>query len=283
MRDSQRLRSKTNQKTQLQAMTVLGLKRLAIDAGVAGVSGLRKDALVERIMQSGSEVASSSDLEQDDCLKVSEAGPFWLSLEWKVTPRLVERASAALGQDWHRAEKVLRLYRVDWDDSGPHAREHVRDETLPEEATNWFLRIDGTSVGWKVELGYLVPGGKFFSLLHSPDLEADQGMRHQFSGPGTSGDEVVSRSQRIDSTELSLHIEGDIALNGKTLPGAEASVDDDSVDVHAETGQFHWQAPLHNGRVIIPVVAEVSNQRLRAVISIESTIHYLEPEKTGLG
>ena len=282
MKNGKRLPLKGNRKAQLQAMTVPELRELAASSGMTGLSGLRKDALVKKIMQSSrAEHLPSHRL--DDCLKVYEVGAYWLALEWKVTPKLLERASAALGQDWHRAVKVLRLYRVDWDDSGPHAREHDRDEIIPDETTKWFLQVDGTSFGWKVELGYRVPGGKFFSLLHSPDLESDPATKHQFPKRSTPEEETPPWMQPEDSTEVSLQIEGDITLKGETVPQANVNVDDQPVEVHDQTGQFHWRAPLHNGRVIIPVVAEVSHHRLRAVISIESSIHYLEPEKTSLG
>ena len=38
--------------------------------------------------------------------------PYWLHAYWELTHRGVERARAALGQDWHAARPVLRLLQV---------------------------------------------------------------------------------------------------------------------------------------------------------------------------
>lgn len=39
-------------------------------------------------------------------------GPHWLHAFWEITPRSVLRAKAALGEEWHAAQPILRLLEV---------------------------------------------------------------------------------------------------------------------------------------------------------------------------
>lgn len=267
--------------TTLRGMTVAELRELAREQGVNGVGQLRKDVLVDELLAIHRRGPAAGEQQQGDHLSVEVAGRYWLGLDWNITQKTYARAVASLAQDWHRAERVLRVYSVDWDDSGPHARQHHHDEKVPEEATRWYVQIDGKSQGWKFEIGYLVSGGKFFSLLHSADFKVEPVRTNQFANSSRGAEELLSRSPLESTQQLTLEVDGSVMLKGKTLSGATATVDDDEVGVHAKTGQFSWSTPLQSGRVVIPVVSELGNQRIRAVLSIESSIHYLEAEKTG--
>lgn len=274
--------SNSDYSAELQSMTVSELKELARELGVSGSVSLRKSDLIKKILNSNGKNVDKSDSHRTDWLEVQEAGLYWLGLTWNVTDKLQKRAASSLGREWHRAEKVLRVYRVDWDDSGPQAREHYRDEPLPQDAKNWFIQIDGRSSGWKVELGYLAPGGKFFSLLHSANLHVDTSPQRQLTSQATTANQESLAVRSDLGKSLSLNIEGDITIKGKTTPGAATTIDDVAVNVHEKTGMFHWRAPIQNGRVVIPIVTENGSQRIRAIFSMESNVHYLDPEKTNL-
>lgn len=266
----------------LKLMTVTELKELATDLQLDSITGLRKDELIEVIVKTQAKKLLQEQDAPSDWLEVDEAGPYWLAIKWQVSEKLLKRAIASLGKDWHSARKVIRLFRVHWDDSGPHAREHYKDCLLPANAKNWFVNIEAGKTGWKLELGFLAPGGKFFSLLHSADIQIDGSQNQQFTSTASSKSHLNLSSSLSNKEELKLGIEGEISLNGSTTPGAEAVVDDDQVKVNEKTGLFSWKTPLQNGRVVIPVVSELGNQRLRAIISVEANIHYLEQEKTGI-
>lgn len=267
--------------TTLRGMTVAELRELAREQAVNGVGQLRKDELIDELLAVHRRSSAGREQQQADHLTVDVASKYWLELDWNVTQKTYARAVASLGQDWHRAERVLRVYAVDWDDSGPHARQHHHDEKVPEEATHWYVQIDGKTQGWKFELGYSVSGGKFFSLLHSADLKVEPVRTSQFANAARGAEELLSRAPLESTQQLTLEVDGSVVLKGKTVSGASVTVDDDEAGVHAKTGQFSWSTPLQSGRVVIPVVSELGNQRIRAVLSIESSIHYLEAEKTG--
>lgn len=267
---------------ELKALTVAELRDFAAELQIDSTSGLRKDELINSILKAQKRQAKDKQETSPDWLEVNEAGPHWLEVKWQVSEKLLRRAIASLGKDWHSARKILRTYKVSWDDSGPHAREHAKDYLLPNNAKNWFVNIDEGDSGWKLELGFLAPGGKFFSLLHSADIQVNTSQQQQLSPLQTPKAKFNLNSNALNKEDIKLSIEGDISFQGTTTPGANTVVDDDQVKIHEKTGNFSWNTPLQNGRVVIPVVTEIGNQRLRAIISIESNIHYLEPEKTGI-
>lgn len=273
MKRSQEALKHRDHQAELSALTVPELRSLARELGIEISNSLKKSELISRILKQSAPAKG----ETGDWLNVREVAPFWLGIEWKVSPELVRRAAAALGSAWHQSTRVLRIYRVNWDESGPHAREHLRDVPLPEEATQWFVEIDGESRGWKLELGQAGPGGKFFSLLHSHDLEVAPPAQRRHSQPSESPQQTVPSSSLTTEPEFS--VTGEVIIQGKTLPGTNISVDDEHLRVHAKTGHFHWKTPLVHGRTIVPILAESGQQRLRAIISLEANIHYLEREK----
>ncbi|WP_417847896.1 DUF4912 domain-containing protein [Thalassoglobus sp.] len=278
--EAERLR-KPDQISDLSSLTVPELRELAKSKKISGAGRLRKNELINELLAVGGTEKSRPDEEAADWLQVENFGPYWLGIEWHVSQKLQKRAAAALGRDWHRVQKVLRIYRVDWGDSGPHAREHTEDLEIPEQASRWFVQIDTQSSGWKIELGYLAPGGKFFSLLQSAAIEVASLRKGDSGVPlGASDPQPRSASRFTKPDRLFLAIEGEVSVNGTTHPGANVSVDDQTVQVHSRLGQFQRRSPLLDGRLFLPIVAEYGNQRLRAVVSIETNIHYLEAEKT---
>jgi hypothetical protein len=101
-----------------------------------------------------------------DRLVAMVRGPLWLHCVWDVTPQSVQRAQAAMGQDWHSAFPVLRLRRVDTATSG--ASESVeRDVKIHGRVKNWYLDVAEAQQNYRVELGYLSASGRFHSLARS--------------------------------------------------------------------------------------------------------------------
>src|SRR5207244_8344142 len=47
-----------------------------------------------------------------DRIVVMVRDPYWLHAYWELTHQAIQRAEAALGQDWHGATPILRLFDV---------------------------------------------------------------------------------------------------------------------------------------------------------------------------
>ena len=92
---------------------------------------------------------------------------FWLHAFWELTSASIERARAAMGQDWHLARPALRLLEVSEADGGSASERVVEDVTIHGGVSNWYLHITGPVRNYRVEIGYLAAGGRFFSISRS--------------------------------------------------------------------------------------------------------------------
>ncbi|MEX0586012.1 MAG: DUF4912 domain-containing protein [Pirellulales bacterium] len=102
-----------------------------------------------------------------DRLVVMVRDPYWLHAYWELTRASVERARAALGQDWHAARPVLRLLEVS--SRGTALVERViRDIEIHGGVNNWYIDVHNPPCTYRIEIGYRNADGKrFYSLGRS--------------------------------------------------------------------------------------------------------------------
>jgi len=93
-------------------------------------------------------------------------GPYWLHAFWEVTPRSVERAQSALGQEWHGARPVLRLLRMENGLQASPSEQVIREIEIHGGVKNWFIDIR-EAMRCRVEVGYRTAGGRFHALTRS--------------------------------------------------------------------------------------------------------------------
>lgn len=218
-----------------------------------------------------------SDSSEGDAFSVTPANHHWLRITWTLSKKTHERAVAAMGPDWHRAEPVLRLIRVTRDDSGPHARQLVDTIPLPPDCPEWFVNVPAGSDSWLVELGYLSKSNRFFSLLHSSPItmpsgpsvvtNASQNEEQGFAPFANNGDESVD-----------LHVETELVIIGCAEPTARVTIDEAVQRLDPRTGQFHWKTSLTNGRYVIPIEASTDREKQRVLLAVETNSHTLDPE-----
>jgi hypothetical protein len=93
--------------------------------------------------------------------------PYWLHAYWELSHKSVERAKAALGQYWHGARPVLRVYEVRRDATTTSARQPIRDVEIHGGVSNWYIDVQNPPKSYQLDIGYLAPGGRFFCLARS--------------------------------------------------------------------------------------------------------------------
>jgi hypothetical protein len=93
-------------------------------------------------------------------------GPYWLHAFWEVSPRSVERAQSALGQEWHGARPVLRLLRMENAVQASPSEQIVREIEVHGGVKNWFIDIR-EPMRCRVEIGYRAGSGRFHALARS--------------------------------------------------------------------------------------------------------------------
>jgi hypothetical protein len=96
-----------------------------------------------------------------DRIVVMVRDPYWLHTYWELTRHAVQRAEAALGQDWHGARPILRLLDVSARDTANSAEAVVRDIDIHGGCNNWYIDVANPPRSYRVDIGYLSRRGRF--------------------------------------------------------------------------------------------------------------------------
>jgi hypothetical protein len=119
-------------------------KNLALNAPAEAGSGSRKDRLVVLVRD-----------------------PYWLHAYWELSRQSVQRAAAAMGQDWHTARPVLRLLEVSDTGTTSTAEGVLRDIEIHGGVNNWYVDVQDPPKSFRLDIGYLANSGKFYVLARS--------------------------------------------------------------------------------------------------------------------
>lgn len=109
-----------------------------------------------------------------DRMVVMVRGPHWVHAFWEVTARSIARAQAALGQEWHAAQPVLRLLELENGLTGSPSERVIRTINVHGGVKNWFIDIR-EPIRCRIELGYATPSGRFHSLARSNAVSTPAG------------------------------------------------------------------------------------------------------------
>ncbi len=93
--------------------------------------------------------------------------PYWLHVYWELSRSTLRRAQAALGQEWHTAEPILRISEISGEDHLSASERHVRDIAIHGGVNNWFIDVSTPQRSYRVDIGYRSRKGKFYVLARS--------------------------------------------------------------------------------------------------------------------
>jgi len=102
-----------------------------------------------------------------DRIITSVRDPYWLHTYWELSRATLGRAQAAMGQEWHSARPILRLMDVTSEDTTSSAERVVRDIPIHGGVNNWYIDVSEPPRSYRVDIGYLSRGGRFFVLARS--------------------------------------------------------------------------------------------------------------------
>jgi uncharacterized protein len=105
--------------------------------------------------------------EPKDRLVVMVRDPYWLHVHWELTRQSVQRAQAAMGQRWHTAKPILRLYEVHNVGDSTTTDTCLRDVEIHGGVNNWYLDVLEPPKSYRIEIGYVATDGGFYSLTRS--------------------------------------------------------------------------------------------------------------------
>jgi hypothetical protein len=93
--------------------------------------------------------------------------PFWLHATWELTHQSVQRAEAALRQDWHGARPIIRLFDVTSTDTTSTSETPLRDIVIHAGTNNWYIDVPQPPKSFRADIGYISRRGDFFVLARS--------------------------------------------------------------------------------------------------------------------
>jgi hypothetical protein len=102
-----------------------------------------------------------------DRIVVMVRDPYWLHCYWELTRQAIQRAEAALGQEWHTSKPILRLLDVSTHGTTSTSEKTVRDIDIHGGCNNWYLDVSNPPRSFRVDIGYLSRSGRFYVLARS--------------------------------------------------------------------------------------------------------------------
>ncbi|HZT82869.1 MAG TPA: DUF4912 domain-containing protein [Gemmataceae bacterium] len=147
-----------------------------------------------------------------DRIVVMVRDPYWLHAYWELTRQAVQRAEAALGQEWHTARPILRLLDVSSHDTTSTAESIVRDIDIHGGCNNWYIDVNNPPRSYRVDIGYLARSGRFYVLARSnvvstPRAGVSDVIDENWSDIDSSkADRIYAMSAGFDPTASSLEL-----------------------------------------------------------------------------
>src|SRR5262249_23135305 len=88
--------------------------------------------------------------------------PYWLHCYLELTHEALRRPEAALGKECHAAKPILRLLDVTSRDTSNGGERIVRDIDIHGGCNNWYIDVTNPPRSFRVDVGYLSRGGRFY-------------------------------------------------------------------------------------------------------------------------
>jgi hypothetical protein len=102
-----------------------------------------------------------------DRIVVMVRDPYWLHAYWELTRQAIQRAEAALAQEWHTSRPILRLLDVGGHDTTSTSESIIRDIDIHGGCNNWYLDVSNPPRSYRIDIGYLSRSGRFYVIARS--------------------------------------------------------------------------------------------------------------------
>lgn len=257
----------------------------------------------------------AAHLERSDRLVVMVRDPYWLHAYWELSPKSIDRARAALGQRWHGAAPILRVYRM----KGEATLAHERDIAIHGGVHNWYVDVQNPPADYRLEIGYLAEDGTFYRLARSNEVStppagtsdavdsnwtavaenADRifAMSGGYSPQGASRELQELLEERLrrplgnpmktrfgagagsrDGEALKFAVDAEIIIYGMASRDAHVTMQGEPVQLR-EDGGFAVRLSLPDRRQVIPIVASSHDgvEQRTTILAVERNTKELEP------
>ncbi|MBI4707401.1 MAG: DUF4912 domain-containing protein [Candidatus Omnitrophica bacterium] len=219
--------------------------------------------------------------------------PWWLHAFWEVSGSTVDKLRQELKEEFSKSKWILRAYDVSKINFNGNNAHRYFDVYIAEGATSWYIDTAAPGRSWCVDLGLLLPGGKFITVLRSnivitpldgPSEETDEewmipeelfarlygmGFGLGRSSPiGKAWQERVKQSlwssgitsgasfvkKQQKQRKFWFKVDCELIVYGATEPDAKVTVQDKEIKLRPD-GTFTLRFALPDGEQVIPVKA----------------------------
>lgn len=256
---------------------------------------------------------ASEEPTQRDRLVVMVRDPYWLHAYWELTRNGIQRAEAALAQEWHTAKPVLRLFEVPNQGVVTGAESLVRTIPIHGGTNNWYIDVKDPPKSYRMDIGYLARNNKFFVVARSnivstpragaamdenwtdvaEHCEKIYAMSGGYSTETPHSDlkdlfeERLRRPMVRNSTlnavgqqkqDFHFSLDAEMIITGATTPDARVTLQGDPVQLRSD-GTFTVRFSMPDSRQIIPAVASSADgsEQRTIVVAIERNTKVMEP------
>lgn len=129
---------------------------------VETIRSLHQQRLAAKDLATGGEEGNAMDR-----LVLMVRDSFWIHACWEVSRKSIERAKAALAQDWHTAVPVLRVMEVDGAVMTSGSERLVKQIEIHGGVKNWYIDVADPPKSYRCHLGYLATNGRFQAIARS--------------------------------------------------------------------------------------------------------------------
>jgi len=287
----------------------------------------RKLEQLRRKLQSGKSLAAhdpsaahpsgrSDRSPSKDRLVVMVRDPYWLHATWELSQLSIDRARAAMGQSWHTAKPVLRLYRVN--EAGLSIL--VRNIAIHGGVSHWYVDVQDPPCDYRTEIGYLASNRSFYCLARSNTVSTPQAgttdsvdenwadvaenadrifaMSGGYSPGGTSRELQELMEERLrrplgspmtirfgkgattlnaDFRDMEFAVDAEVIIYGMADRNAHVTLKGEPVQLRSD-GTFAVRVNLPDRRQVIPIVASSSDgvEQRTIILAVERNTKMME-------
>ena len=139
---------------------------------------------------------------QRDRIALFVRDAYWMHASWDVTRQAIDRAKAAMAEQWHASRPVLRLLKLE-DDDGSSVETIERDIDIHGGLRNWYIEWDGSAATFRVMIGYLAPTGRFHAISESnivstPTAGSSESVDEHWTQAASESEKIFSLSGGYD-------------------------------------------------------------------------------------
>ncbi|MCA9126387.1 MAG: DUF4912 domain-containing protein [Planctomycetales bacterium] len=140
---------------------------------------------------------------QSDRVALFVRDAYWMHATWDITRLAIERAKAAMAEQWHGAKPILRLLKLDDNGTTSTSETVERDVEIHGGLRNWYLEWTGESARFRVLVGYLGGNDRFHAIAKSnivrtPAASSNDAVDTHFADSSSESERIFSLSGGYD-------------------------------------------------------------------------------------